>query len=180
MGRVRLQAPYLREWVLYHYLIGIQHFFLYDNESDDDPQRELQPFVDRGLVTLTFWPLPQKEYVAQFAQVANCLNTTVGAPLASSEWMAAFDLDEMLVVLTQYPSAAPFAGLEPFALHELLSGFPESGFGAVHCACVWLWGRRRRATLTPLSRPPTLTSPLSLQWTATYSPAAATAPGRRA
>jgi hypothetical protein len=31
------ERRYLAEWVLYHWVLGFQHFYLYDNESDDSP-----------------------------------------------------------------------------------------------------------------------------------------------
>ena len=29
------EAPYLREWLDYHLLAGVEHFYLYSNESSD-------------------------------------------------------------------------------------------------------------------------------------------------
>ena len=32
----RNEAPYLREWIEFHRLVGVERFFLYNNESTDD------------------------------------------------------------------------------------------------------------------------------------------------
>ena len=30
------EAPYLKEWIEYHRLIGVEHFYLYNNGSTDN------------------------------------------------------------------------------------------------------------------------------------------------
>lgn len=57
----RNEARYLDEWVRFHHAMGAQHFFLYDNNSDDDPRSVLAPFIDAGGVTLIPWPTPFHE-----------------------------------------------------------------------------------------------------------------------
>ena len=29
------EAPYMREWIEFHRLMGVEHFFLYDHDSAD-------------------------------------------------------------------------------------------------------------------------------------------------
>ena len=50
------EAPYVKEWLDYHLLAGADHFFLYDNESPDNLKEVLQPYIDAGIVTYTFYP----------------------------------------------------------------------------------------------------------------------------
>ena len=47
----RWEGPYLREWVAFHKLMGIERIYLYNNRSEDDGHREaLAPYVDdKGL-----------------------------------------------------------------------------------------------------------------------------------
>ena len=33
---IKNEGPYLREWLEYHKLIGVEHFYVYDNESSDN------------------------------------------------------------------------------------------------------------------------------------------------
>ena len=53
------EAPYLDEWISYHWAIGVGHFYLYDHGSTDAPQGSvvalLEPYIRRGLVTLHNW-----------------------------------------------------------------------------------------------------------------------------
>ena len=50
------EAPYVKEWLDYHLLAGVNHFFIYDNESEDNLKELLQPYIDAGLVTYKFFP----------------------------------------------------------------------------------------------------------------------------
>ena len=50
------EAPYVKEWLDYHLLAGVDHFYIYDNESPDNLKEVLQPYVDAGIVTYTFYP----------------------------------------------------------------------------------------------------------------------------
>lgn len=83
------EAPYLREWIEYHRIVGIEHFYLYNNFSEDDYQSVLQPYVDEGLVTLIEWPVEQ----GQMKAYADCAENYS----AETSWIAFIDLDEFIV-----------------------------------------------------------------------------------
>ena len=44
------EGPYLKEWIEFHKLVGVQKFYLYDNESNDDSRKILEPYIKEGLV----------------------------------------------------------------------------------------------------------------------------------
>lgn len=48
----RDQGPYLAEWIEYHMLMGVEHFYLYDHKSLDAPVNELLPYIEGGIVDL--------------------------------------------------------------------------------------------------------------------------------
>ena len=50
------EALYLKEWIDYHLLAGVEHFYLYNNDSTDDYKEILAPYVEKNLVTLTDVP----------------------------------------------------------------------------------------------------------------------------
>ena len=52
----RDEAPYLREWIEYHKLLGVEHFYLYNNLSQDKCNEVLAPYVKNGEVDLIEWP----------------------------------------------------------------------------------------------------------------------------
>lgn len=51
------EAVYFKEWIEYHKLIGVDHFYLYNNFSSDNFQEILKPYIDCQLVTLIDWPV---------------------------------------------------------------------------------------------------------------------------
>lgn len=94
----RDEAPFLAEWICFHRLVGVAHFYLYDNDSGDRPREALQPFIDRGWVTLIDWPIPFHRKAQQQAY-QHCLDKVQADDLA--RWIAFIDLDEFLFSPTQ-------------------------------------------------------------------------------
>lgn len=123
------EAPYLKEWIEYYYrLIGVEHFYLYDNESNDNFREVLAPYVAQGIVDLISWPsIPEHwkqiangEYYwagYQYGAFDDCIQRALG----NSEWVGLFDIDEFLL-----PLQGPQQGVE--LLHRLLDeASPEIG-----------------------------------------------------
>ncbi|MCL2283845.1 MAG: glycosyltransferase family 92 protein [Fibromonadales bacterium] len=48
---IKDEARYLDEWLAYHYLIGVEHFYITDDNSTDNIQEVLQKWIKKGLVT---------------------------------------------------------------------------------------------------------------------------------
>ena len=55
------EGSYVKEWLDYHLLAGVEHFFIYDNESHDNIKEILQPYIENGIVTYTFCPGLRKQ-----------------------------------------------------------------------------------------------------------------------
>jgi len=87
----RDEAPYLAEWIAFHQLVGVGHFFLYNNKSSDHYLKVLQPFIDAGAVTLHDWPISFHER-AQRKAYTHCLNSV----RSMVRWLAFIDIDEFL------------------------------------------------------------------------------------
>jgi hypothetical protein len=85
----RDEAPYLREWLEFHRLVGVERFFLYDNLSIDGHREVLGPYVDAGIVVLHDWPI---SYMAQRPAYRHCLDSHRD----DSRWIAFIDIDEFL------------------------------------------------------------------------------------
>ena len=92
---MRNEGPYLEEWIDFHRLCGVERFILYDNDSTDDTVGILQPYVDKGVVTLIPWP----HYNAK-AKRTNLQNKAYAHALSfmrgQTRWLALIDLDEFL------------------------------------------------------------------------------------
>lgn len=83
------EAPYLREWLEFNHLVGVEHFYMYNNNSEDDFRTVLEPYIDRGLVTLVEWPHNQKQMEAYM----DCINRYS----SETKWLGFIDIDEFIV-----------------------------------------------------------------------------------
>lgn len=80
------EARYLKEWLDYHILIGIDHFYLYNNNSSDNFQEVLRSYIEKGIVTLIDFP----EKFAQIKAYRDCYEKTKD----ETEWLGYIDVDE--------------------------------------------------------------------------------------
>ena len=85
----RNEAPYLREWIEFHSLVGVQRFHLYQHRSADDYLSVLQPYIDEGIVELNEWP---RDPPCQTEAYQNLITRYTGMPW----WVAFLDCDEFL------------------------------------------------------------------------------------
>ncbi len=85
----RDEGAYLKEWLEYHLIIGVDHFYLYNNFSQDNYKEILAPYIETGKVTLIDWPIPQ----GQMAAYADCTEKFG----AETNWIGFIDLDEYVV-----------------------------------------------------------------------------------
>lgn len=88
------EAPYLKEWIDFHILIGFEYFDLFDHMSSDSPETVLKPYIDKGIVKLTRWPL-QYNHVYEWTEI-QCLAYERAIHWAKSKWLAILDVDEFL------------------------------------------------------------------------------------
>ncbi len=55
---IKNEAPYIKEWIEFHKLVGVEKFFIYDNDSTDNIKEVLQPYINSKEVIYT--PAPGK------------------------------------------------------------------------------------------------------------------------
>jgi len=90
------EGPYLDEWLHYHLLAGVEHFYLYDNGSLDNTLEVLAPYIEKGIVDLTIWPSATDDpnhVNAQIQAYKDGLKRAVGI----ATWVALIDLDEYIL-----------------------------------------------------------------------------------
>lgn len=80
---------YLEEFIIYHYLQGVQHFYIYDNESTVPIFHRLNHYFYKKLCTII--PYPGK--VKQVEAYNHCINTFGN----ETEWLAIIDGDEYIL-----------------------------------------------------------------------------------
>jgi len=83
------EAQYLKEWIEFNHLVGVDHFYLYNNNSEDDYQSVLAPYIEVGLVTLLQW---EKNH----AQM-ECYRDGISRFRNDTKWMGFIDVDEFIV-----------------------------------------------------------------------------------
>lgn len=81
----RNEAPYLKEWINFHKLVGVEHFYLYNNLSTDDWQSQIEEF---DCVTVIDWPMPTPAIIAAYEDGIRRTQ--------HSKWTAFIDVDEFL------------------------------------------------------------------------------------
>jgi hypothetical protein len=91
------EASYLAEWIEYHELVGVDHFFLYDHGSIDHPLDILNPYIASGTTTYIYYPLN----VAKATNVhLRAWDEGLKAFGPSTFWMAFMNSDEFIVPLS--------------------------------------------------------------------------------
>ncbi len=83
------EGPYFKEWIEWHRKMGVEKFYIYDNESTDDTRKILQPYIDAGIVEYIYFP----GYRKQLAAYDDCM----ARHRFDSRWIAFIDLDEFIV-----------------------------------------------------------------------------------
>ncbi len=83
------EGPYLKEWLDFHILIGVNKFYLYDNDSTDNTTEILKPYIERGIVEYHFIPGKNMQLSAYTEIIQQHSN--------DCRWLSFIDLDEFLV-----------------------------------------------------------------------------------
>ena len=87
-GIFRNEGKYLDEWIKFHLVIGVEHFYLYNNNSDDNYLEILQPYIDKGVIDLIDWPF---DY-SQMQAYEDCYNKFKN----ETNWLTFIDIDEFI------------------------------------------------------------------------------------
>lgn len=83
------EGPYLREWIEYHKIVGVEKFYFYDNESDDDTKEILEPYIEDGTVVY--------RYVVGRVMLIPVYQDAILRTRGKSRWLAIIDPDEFIV-----------------------------------------------------------------------------------
>lgn len=83
------EAPYIKEWIEYHRIIGAERFYLYDNESDDNIVSILEPYIKKNIVIY-------KKVIGKGMQIP-VYNDVIVKTKNKTKWLALIDIDEFIV-----------------------------------------------------------------------------------
>ena len=111
------EGHYLKEWLDYHLLAGVGHFYLYDNDSADDYAEIIAPYVKAALVTCKKLSGGSMQFAAY--------NDAVQNYRFQCRRMAFIDLDEFI-----FPKKT--SDTISARLDEILKNFPEAAGVAIN------------------------------------------------
>ncbi|CAL9083435.1 unnamed protein product, partial [Musa acuminata var. zebrina] len=125
---MRNQARFLPEWIIYHSLIGVERWFIYDNDSDDDIEQVIESLgMSNYVVSRHLWPWVK----TQEAGFAHCALRARGY----CEWVGFIDVDEFLYLPTN------------FTLHDVLQNYSSMPWiGELRTACYSFGPSGRKTT----------------------------------
>ena len=83
------EGPYIKEWIEYHKLVGVERFYFYDNGSTDNTREILAPYIKDGTVVYNYIEGKCLQNLAYADAVVKYKNQT--------RWLAIIDLDEFIV-----------------------------------------------------------------------------------
>lgn len=86
---IRDESDYLIEWINAHRAVGVEHFYLFDNESSIPVSETLKKYEDAGIATIIYY----RGKSMQMPSYTHCLNVYG----KESKWIAFIDCDEFLI-----------------------------------------------------------------------------------
>jgi hypothetical protein len=101
-------AFFLKEWLEFHVLMGVQHFYLGNHRSTDDSKKILEPYIKRGLVDLetitTEYNITkhfeEKIHLPFYQRIIEKCRHTV-------QWLALIDIDEFITPTQPFEKIGP-------------------------------------------------------------------------
>jgi hypothetical protein len=93
-----LEDKLMLEWIIYNILLGVDHFYLYDNSKKHRPnfaESQLKPFFDANIITYIFYPAISEVFWNQIQRVS--FNMYLGKYGHLTKWWGMYDIDEFLL-----------------------------------------------------------------------------------
>ena len=90
---VKNEAKYIKEWIEFHKIVGVEHFYIYDNESNDGIKNILLPYIQSGIVDYLYWNGK--------GQQRNMYNDCLLKHKYETKWMGFIDIDEFVVPISK-------------------------------------------------------------------------------
>ncbi|MFA7655075.1 glycosyltransferase family 2 protein [Acidithiobacillus thiooxidans] len=84
---VKNEGRDIAEWIAFHLMQGVEHFFIFDNASNDNTVEQILRFPD-SFITLIDWPISPGQQAAYMYAISKFRDF--------SQWMAFIDADEFL------------------------------------------------------------------------------------
>jgi hypothetical protein len=138
----------LPEWIEHYLLHGAEHFYLIDDNSTDGSSRVVQPYVEKGLVTLF-----HEDHPRYLGRQRNLYNKYILPHIDETHWLLIVDLDEFVWSPRSIDLRAVLAEMDHIAMIQMIHTLfgsnghvatPENGIVAAYT---------RRARNSPTREP---------------------------
>ncbi len=97
----RNEAIYFAEWITYHRLVGVEHFWLYDDGSIDAWQSVLAPYLAEGVVEVLPLPEHHASGVPTAVKQPGTFRDGLRRARGKARWVALIDADEFLLPMRE-------------------------------------------------------------------------------
>lgn len=92
----RNEAPYLKEWIEFYRLMGVEHFYLYNHLSADSYHEVLDPYIKEGIVDLYPVTKEPKDLIEWNTLQTTAYDATAKSIKDTVEWLIIVDTDEFM------------------------------------------------------------------------------------
>lgn len=126
---IKNEEKYLKEWIEYHKLVGVDHFYLYNNGSRDRTKEVLAPYIKEGIVTLINWPNRFPSHMeddvlwALTVQLPAFENAAKYQAIKDTKWLAVVEIDEFIVPVNASSIPEVLANCEDFPGIQVMSDY---------------------------------------------------------
>jgi hypothetical protein len=114
---IKNEKPYLKEWLEYHRMQGVEHFYLCDNDSTDGTEEYLKPYIEKGMITYIPFSGVNKQL--------ECYQYITDKYKNDTKWLAIIDVDEYMVPIqakNMVKFLQEFSDVDEVSLHWLNYG----------------------------------------------------------
>jgi hypothetical protein len=134
------EHQFLKQWLDFHIFSGVNHFYLYDNNSDNqvELQNILQPYICKGYVTLIHWDYPYRSipgfpllldnvYYCSIVAINHCIHKYG----QETDWLITMDVDEYLVPkvvdrIEDFVKVYKYSNISGIYIPDYVFGYNES------------------------------------------------------
>ena len=92
----RDEAPFLKEWIEFYRLVGVEHFYLYNHLSKDEYSEVIEPYIKEGIVEL-YNVTEEPSNIHEWNKIQTQAYSAAAKLSADlTEWLMIVDTDEFL------------------------------------------------------------------------------------
>lgn len=108
------EAPFLKEWIEYHRMLGVEHFYFFNHYSTDHYLQVLNPYIKEGVVELKDILTVANNYETFYPLQCKCYTDCMLQARGKSKWVAFLDPDEFLLPIQEQSITDFLKGYEDF------------------------------------------------------------------